>query len=319
MSPNLVQDTVKEALLWGKHCLSQAGITEARLEAEVLLAHILGRPRVALLVGLNEPLGPAALEQYRADLDRRAKGYPLQYLTGCQEFMSLPFAVGPGVLIPRPETEILVEAVISYCRQRSKPLSLVDVGTGSGAIALSLAHYLPGTRVYATDLSPAALHQARINAAALKAEVIFIQGDLLLPWINQGTKPALPPELDVVVANPPYIPTGQLAGLQLGRVTATSSGRDPYIPNVQLAGLQRELAYEPVLALDGGPDGLAVYRQLIPQAAQILAAGGLLALETGWDQAKDVASLIEAAAVFSQPTVLQDLAGKDRVLTAIKK
>lgn len=291
---SLDQDTVKGTLLWGKHRIGQAGIPGARLEAEVLLAHSLGWTRSALLARLPEPMNPEARMKYFADIDLRISGYPLQYITGYQEFMSLPFAVAPGVLIPRPETEMLVEAVLNFCRQQSRPLSLVDVGTGSGAIAISLAHYLPGINVYATDLSPAALGRAKKNASALKAEVVFIEGDLLSPWLTCGEELSLPPRLEAVVSNPPYIPTGQLAGLQ------------------------RELAYEPALALDGGPDGLEVYRRLIPQAAQVLAPGGMLALETGWDQAEGVAQLIRAGGAFSQVVVLPDLAGKDRVLTAIK-
>ncbi|KKM10849.1 hypothetical protein SY88_12205 [Clostridiales bacterium PH28_bin88] len=289
-----------EALRRGAARLAQAGVGPARLEAEVLLAATYGWTRAGLLVRLAEPITPAGYLRYIEMVEKRAGGYPLQYLTGHQEFMSLDFLVTPAVLIPRADTEVLVEAVLELAGREQGPWSVVDVGTGSGAIAISLAHYLPeGSRVWAVDLSDEALELARTNANRNGVDVTFVHGDLLEPFLLTKKKQEISPRVanplfDVVVSNPPYIPTGELAGLA------------------------PELAFEPCAALDGGEDGVEVYRRLVPQACRALRSGGYLAVEVGWNQGPPVVELISSAGCFEKACIRQDYAGRDRVVIARK-
>lgn len=275
---------VYEALRWA------TGVTGNRLEAEVLLAHVLAVDRAQLLASLPDELPGRAWRRYNNLVSRRKAGWPLQYLTGRQEFMSLEFIVSPAVLIPRQDTEILVEEVLRLVAGMENPL-VVDVGTGSGAIGLSVAWYCPGCLVVATDTSRAALRLARLNARRLcvAQRVKFFHTNLLEAPRRQNLRPHL------VVSNPPYIPSRQVEELP------------------------KEVRFEPRLALDGGPDGLSVYRQLLPQAAEILLPGGYLALEIGWDQAQTVTELVRAEKVFGTYWVKQDLAGRDRVVVARKE
>jgi len=283
--------TCGQAVRQGERLLAAAGIGAARLEAEVLLAFCLCTDRTGVLQNLHRPLLPRQTAGYLHYLGRRAGGEPLQYLTGCQEFMSLPLLVTPQVLIPRGDTEVLVEAVLELARRDPRPWRVVDVGTGSGAIALSLARYLPdGSEVYATDISPAALAVARENAGRLGLTVRFLAGDLLRPLLDSPG--LLGDGFDAVISNPPYIPTGLLAGLPA------------------------DVRHEPRLALDGGEDGLAVYRPLIDQAAGVLKRGGLLAVEIGWDQALGVTGLLGEQGGFTGIQVRPDLAGRDRIVLA---
>jgi release factor glutamine methyltransferase len=280
--------TLKEALKEATERLAAAGLARPRLEAEVLLGRAAGYPRPQLLARLEEELPAAAAAWFQAAAARRAAGYPLQYLTGRQEFMSLEFQVTPAVLIPRQDTEVVVEAVL----QRLDPgrrLQVADCGTGSGAIAISLAHYLPLAVVYATDCSPAALAVAQENARRLNlaGRLVFRQGDFLAPL---GGLP-----LDALVANPPYIPTGEL---------------DKLPPEVQA---------EPRIALDGGPDGLAAYRILLPAAPQVLKPGALLALEIGCNQGQAVRDLAAATGAYEDMAVYPDYGGRERCFLARRR
>ena len=264
-----------------------------RMEAEVLLAYVLGTSRAVLIAHPERPLTPAQLDRYQALVRRRAVDYPLPYLTGRLEFYGLEFEVTPEVLIPRPETETLVELALAR-----RPRSAVDVGTGSGCIAVSLAVHLPEATIYATEISPVALAVARRNAErhGVAERVRLLAGDLLSPC---------PGPVDLIVSNPPYVSTGEWASLP-------ASVRD----------------YEPSLALDGGPDGLDVVRRLLAQAAATWVSGhrpptgvgglaspvGALLIEIGARQGEAAANL--ARTFFPQATlrVLPDLAGRDRVL-----
>ncbi|MFQ6100647.1 MAG: peptide chain release factor N(5)-glutamine methyltransferase [Anaerolineae bacterium] len=255
-------------------------ITDAPwLEAEVLLAHVLGTSRTALLAHPEHILTPGQLSYYCSLIRRRASSYPLPYLTGRVEFYGLEFEVTPEVLIPRPETETLVELAIAR-----QPTAVVDVGTGSGCIAVSLAVHLPETVVYAIEISPAALAVARRNVErhGVAERVRLMVGDVLSPR---------PGPVDLIVSNPPYVPTGECASLP-------ASARN----------------HEPRLALDAGPDGLAVVQQLLAQAPAVLCPGGGLLIEIGADQGEVVSCL--ARTFFPQATVRvhPDLAGRDRVL-----
>jgi release factor glutamine methyltransferase len=284
----------------GAAVLAASGIETGRLDAECLLAHALGTTRLALAVepGAAVP-GPAA-ERFARLLARRARREPLALLTGVREFWSLPLAVRPGVLIPRPETERVVEVALDLARGSAAGAArrgaggpiVVDVGTGSGAIALALARELEGATVYATEASPVAAALAAENARALgvAGRVRVLGGDLLAPLAGRG----LEGRIALIVANPPYIRTADL-----GRLPA----------EVRL--------HEPREALDGGADGLRVHRALAAQAPALLAPGGCLVLEIGWDQGQAAAALLRASAGYAASGIVQDLAGRDRVAWAV--
>ena len=256
----------------------------ARRDAETLLLHLIQRGRAFLIAHSDEALSAEKAVRYDALLSRRLGGEPIQYITGETEFYGLPFRVDRSVLIPRPETEHLVEKILSLAEAFANP-RIADVGTGSGAIAIALAHKLPAAQVTAIDLSPQALAVARANAEqnSVAKRIRFLEGSLLEPVADET--------LDMIVSNPPYVPETDRASLSV-------EVRD----------------YEPALALFAGDDGLAVYRQLIPQAAAVLVPGGFLALEVGCGQHTAVADLL-AASGFSQIEFTPDLQGIQRVVT----
>ncbi|MFZ5634715.1 MAG: peptide chain release factor N(5)-glutamine methyltransferase [Bacillota bacterium] len=269
-----------------------------RVDAEVLLGHCTGRDRAALYRDGLEELSPGQEEMFRRLLERRAGGEPLAYITGHREFMGLDFLVSPAVLIPRPETELLVEKAVEILRNvrhgteyGSLPGPVaVDVGTGSGAIAVSLAVMVGCAGVYATDISPAALEVARQNAArhGVAERVDFRQGDLL------GPLKGIPGfRADLIAANLPYVPS-------------------PEIP-LLMAGVRD---YEPRSALDGGPDGLDQYRRLVPEAQGLLRDGGPLLVEIAPGQGAAVAGMMGSG---WQVEIFRDLAGRERLVIAQKK
>jgi len=268
--------TLKTALAQGTELLAREGILEPRLTAEVLLAHAMHCERTYFFAHPEQELREVEWIHFGRYLDERLKGKPTQYITKKQEFYGRDFKVTRDVLIPRPETELLVEAVL---KRRAEARAIVDVGTGSGAIAVTLALELK-RRVMATDLSMEACLIARENAARVGADVDFTAGDLLNAFADSS--------FEVLVSNPPYVP------LQ------------------DRATLQREVRdFEPALALYGGADGLEVYRRLIPEARRVLKPGGLLALEIGFGQAEAIA---EMATKWRSVELLPDLAGIPRVL-----
>jgi release factor glutamine methyltransferase len=249
--------------------IAEASTHIARREAETLLAHLLGRDRAWVFAHPESSLDTAQAEAFRGLTARRAAHEPLQYLTGQQEFYGLALGVTPDTLIPRPETELLVEAVLAWAAQQASPLRLLDVGTGTGAIALALATHLPSAEIVACDLSAAALAVARDNAERLDlaGRVRFTQSDLLDAFTPELDAGGL---FDAIVSNPPYVPSADAATMQ---------------PEV--------VAHEPHLALFAGEDGLQVYRRLIPQAHAALRPGGLLALEFGFGQRDSLRHLLE--------------------------
>jgi release factor glutamine methyltransferase len=277
-----------EALRRGAGGLRMAGIEDPEIEAEVLLRHALGLSRAHLFLRLQDPLTDDDERRYRALLARRTAHVPTAYITGCREFYGLELAVGPGVLIPRPETEHVVEECLRVGKEmltRRSRVTLVDVGTGSGAIALAVARHLPALRVLATDCSPAALAQADLNAKRLRlaGRVTFLAGDLL-----EGVHEPV----DIIAANLPYIPT-------------------QVIPT--LAPEVRE--HEPRAALDGGDDGLRVIVRLLGQAPRHLRDGGGIILEIGHDQAEPLRYLVGEVLPGACVTFARDLAGIERVAT----
>jgi len=252
----------------------------------VLLTHVVGWSRASLLAYPERPLVPAQLARYRELVDDRASGYPLPYLTGMVEFYGLDIMVTPDVLIPRPDTEVLVDLALERRPARGEPTTVVDVGTGCGCIAIALATHLPQALIYAIDISPSALAVARRNAEkhGLDERIRFIVGDLL------DRRPGL---VDLIVSNPPYVSADEWVALP------------PSIRN-----------YEPRLALDGGADGLDVIRGLLSQSQGLLAPGGTLLIEIGATQGEAVKEI--ARTFFPQNGISirahPDLAGRDRVL-----
>lgn len=288
-------------------------VGEARASAESLLAGATGLDRGRMLMDPSRRLRADEAAVFAEFLSRRGLGEPVAYILGHKEFWSLPLKVTRDVLIPRPETETLVEAVLAWLGRRGgqgpgagaregDPL-IVDLGTGSGAIALALATGIPAARIIATDISPRALEVARENAVALSLgdRIEFRAGDAWDPLGDMagGTQRSAGggwvPGADVIVSNPPYVSAGEFEGL---------------MPEVR--------DYEPREALDGGPDGLRLIRRLVEGAPRYLRDGGLLGLEIGWDQAAAVRAMVRARGAFAEPRVLQDLAGRDRVVLAEK-
>jgi release factor glutamine methyltransferase len=271
--------------------LRAAGIANDLLDAQTLLAAAIGRDRTYLIVNFNQELAPEQLEKYQALIERRAAGEPLQYITGRQEFYGLEFEVTPAVLIPRPETELIVEETLRLAHQsgRAAPL-IVDVGTGSGCIAVALARELEGARVIAADISPAALEVARRNAAryGLRDRIEFVEGDLL-GGVGEGTR------ADFIVSNPPYVAAREMPELQ------------------------REVReWEPRAALTDEADGLSFYRRLLNEAPAHLKAGGHLLCEMGYGQAASVVALVDGG-VWQPPSLLRDLQGIERTLVLAAK
>jgi len=275
--------TTLKVLDWTAKRFADAGMPAARLEAQVLLAHVLGCTRVQLYTGFDRPLEGEELAAYRELIKRRLAGEPVAYLVGEQEFWSLPFWVDPSVLVPRRDTETVIEVVLDRIGDRGRDLAICDACAGSGAIAVTLARELRAARVIATELSPDAAAVARRNAErhAVADRVDIRIGDLLEPVAGSS--------FDVLVSNPPYVATGDLAGLSA------------------------EVRSEPRLALDGGADGLDVIRRLIAAAPATVAPGGLLALEHGFDQAERVRALIDATGAFAPAETRKDLGGQPRV------
>ncbi len=273
---------IKDLLEWTTRFFLDRGMQESRLEAEILLAYVLEKNRVYLYANYEEPVNQAERETYRGYIKRRSAGEPLAYITGQREFMSLSFRVSSDVLIPRPDTEVLVETAISLARAGGIK-RICDVGTGSGAIAVSLAVYLNEVEVYAVDLSPAALEIARDNARVHEVLVQFQEGDLLEPVLNEE-------KMDMIVANLPYITDVQLEELDTGV-------KD----------------YEPRMALVAPGDGLDLYRRLLPQAYQLLRSGGYILLEIDPRQAEAAKLMLQG---FSEMEIIPDWAGRDRLLKA---
>jgi release factor glutamine methyltransferase len=279
--------TASAALNWAVVELRGAEVDSPRLVAEVLLAHILGWERTRLLGHLHDRLACVDWERFQALVRRCASGEPLQYLTGEREFYGLPFRVMPGVLIPRPETEILVEKALDLARACEGGVRFVDVGTGSGCIAISVGHEIPHATGWATDISREALAVARENANRLGvgARIGFACCDLLECF------PARP-LFGLILSNPPYNPGSEME---------------------ELPRLVRE--YEPHQALFGGESGLEVYRRLIPQAAARLLPEGRLLLEVGAGQAGEVVELVKREGL-APDQIVEDLQRISRCIVA---
>lgn len=275
------QYTIGELINLSAGYLQEKGCSSPRLDAELLLGHVLGLDRLSLYLNFDKPLTSQEVDAYRRLIGRRGQRIPLAYLTGEREFYSLPLLVNEAVLIPRPETEFVVDKVLELL-EPGRPGRILELGTGSGAIAVALACQDPDIQVTAVDISPEALEVARANAQRLEVagQITFLESDLFQRV--SGT-------FQVICSNPPYIK------------------RD------DLGKLAPEIAYEPAVALDGGADGLDFYRRIFRQAASFLGEPGFVVLEIGWDQAREVRALGEEAGLTWLQTV-QDYGGRDRVV-----
>ena len=307
--------SIRDAYLMGREHLAASGSAEAPIEAEVLLRHVLQLDRAAFYTGWNRPISEDAWRWFQRVLGERATGRPVPYIVGQREFMGLTFAVDERVMIPRPETEVLVEAVMNTLTDREREntgtptparggarerdagsriqdprskIQIVDVGTGSGCIAIALAHRCSQAKVYAIDVSPEALEVARINAArhGVNGRVEFLPGDLLTPLPSQ-----LAGCIDAIVSNPPYIPLAQRGALP------------------------REIRdFEPAVAVFIDGDGLAAHRRLIADAPGWLRRAGWLAMEVGAGQADAVSGAMRDDGRYAHIRVLADYGGTPRVV-----
>lgn len=277
--------TVKDVLHWTADYFRTKGIETARLDAEVLLAHSLGVDRLHLYLNLDRPLVPSERARYRELIRRRARREPVARIVGSKEFWSISFRTEQGVLIPRPDTETLVEVILSEVKGRSNP-RLLEIGTGSGAVAIAVLKESPGARMVATDISTRALQVTRLNAedAGVLASLDLVAMDLF-----DAMEPGI--QFDVICSNPPYIPSGEIPGL------------DPEVRD-----------FEPLIALDGGPDGLEVIRNLVLGSKRHLAKDGTIILEIGEGQADSVGEILVQIGGLSKVKTFRDLAGRARVV-----
>ncbi len=279
--------TIARLLEWTREHFARKGMEKPRLDAEVLLAHVLGVERIALYTDFDSVVEDDVLARFRECVKKRASHCPVAYITGRKEFFSLTFGVSPDVLIPRPETEFLVEKALALAREHESP-TIVDIGTGSGNIAVSLAVKLPDARVIATDLSDAALTIARKNARlnAVEGGILFLKGDMLEPVVAEGVTG----EVDLLLSNPPYVAEDEWPGLM-------SDVRD----------------FEPRAALVSEGDPLRYYRILAGAAQDMLAAGGYLMVEVGAERARGVKKLFQDAGLRGIDCV-KDYEGINRVI-----
>jgi release factor glutamine methyltransferase len=277
--------SVRRVLSWAADDLKRRGNESGRLDAELLLARVLDLTRIGLIMHSERPLSPAELGRFRELFKRRRQGEPVAYLLGEREFFGISLRVDARVLIPRPDTERLVEVALERTRARSMCGSALDLCTGSGCVAIAFARSRPTWRVTGVDVSPDALEVARDNALRSGAvrNLRLLSGSLFTPVPGQ--------RFDLVTANPPYIPTGELAELP-----------------VDVRG------FEPQLALDGGPDGLTLVRRIAEQAHEHLTPGGLLALEICADQGPRALELLVGLG-FRDVALARDLGGRDRVVS----
>jgi release factor glutamine methyltransferase len=276
--------TVTRLLDWTTEYLKKNQIEDPHLEAEILLSRALNSERIKLYIDFEKVIDKKTLATFKGCIIRRAKGEPSAYITGNKQFMSLNFIVTKDVLIPRPETELLVENAIELSKKIGGKAAILDIGTGSGAIAVSMAKFIENSEIVATDLSEKALEVAALNAKKhdVEGKIKFVKADLFPEDIQK---------FDIIVSNPPYIKTALISGLQ------------------------REVKdFEPLSALDGGADGLTYYRAILDKAPEYLKENGSIILEISPELAKDVISLAKNAFKTKDNKVIKDLNALDRVI-----
>ncbi|MDR2610708.1 MAG: peptide chain release factor N(5)-glutamine methyltransferase [Clostridiales Family XIII bacterium] len=285
---------IKEIIAVAEKILRENGVEDYKADAEILLCHEIRYDSRKIFMNWSKELDDEACERYFADVQRRAAGTPTQYLTEMQPFMGFNFSVDERVLIPRMDTETVVESAIEFIRSQKSIKNVLDLCTGSGVIAISLAKAVPSLKLTATDISGDALAVAAKNASRLgvSARIKFLRSDLFnsLPTGFTAKK------FDMIIANPPYIRTAVLPRLQ----------REIY-------------EHEPLIALDGGEDGLDYYRAIATRAPSFLTKRGVIFFEIGYDQAEDVSDILRDTGNFAGISVRRDIAGNDRVVFASVK
>ncbi len=288
---------LENELIWGINCLKEKGIKNPRLDAELLLAYALETERANLYLETKRVLNDPEKTCFRRLLERRANHEPIAYILGKKEFMSLEFKITPAVLIPRPETELLVEEVVKIEKgggERSRRLVVVEIGTGCGNIAVSLAKLLPHSQIYATDISKEALFVAQENIKyfGLIEQITLLEGNLFAALNGLG----LEGQVDIIISNPPYVPQEEWEDLPL------------------------EIHdFEPRIALEGGNEGMKFFREIIEKAYIFLKNSGLLALEIGMAQGEKIRDFTRAKGVYGDPQIIKDYRGIDRVVIIQKK
>lgn len=301
--------TILKLLDWTTAYFTDHGVPNPRLDAELLLSDILKLRRIDLYLNFEKPVAPSDLARFKLLIQRRGKREPLQHILGHADFFGRRFSVTPDVLIPRPETEQLVVRAMEWLDAHPHATQVLDIGTGSGCIAITLALERPTLQVTAVDISEAALEVARGNAETLGASLLLrhprsefqVLAGTQLSCTTSGSPPTLYSHcgddvFDLIISNPPYIPTGDIADLQ------TEVSR-----------------FEPHLALDGGEDGLAFYRQLLLDAPPLLKSGGACAMEIGLGQRKSITDIASSIGLWQSPKCFADLSGTERILIFERK
>jgi release factor glutamine methyltransferase len=282
-----------EAITEAEQNLSEHGITDARFDARVLLSHVLKKDRAWVFTHIQDALDTRCEGLFQELVRRRTRREPLQYILGTQEFWGLEFKVSPDVLIPRPETELVVESAIGIGKDMPKA-TLIDLCTGSGCIAVSLAKTFRSPRIFATDTSERALRIAGENARnhEVREHIRFLEGDLFGPLQELDLRR----QVDIITANPPYIPSQDLSSLQ------------SEVKN-----------FEPETALIAGPEGTEIHQRIITEAPHFLKKNGALIMEMGIGQAEKLVAMADAAGAYAKPKILKDLAGINRVIILQRK
>ena len=288
--------TIGKILKWTEEYFQKYNIENPRLDAEVLLGYVLNKERIFLYVHFDQPLDSEELAKFKECIKKRAMKMPVAYITGVREFMGLDFKVTEATLIPRPDTEILVETAMERLgkiagNEAGTGKCFADLGTGSGAICLSILNYMKEIEAVTVDISPKAIAVAKENAEkfAVSDRIEFLEGDLLKPLENKG-------KFTAILSNPPYIPKQDILGLE-------SDVKD----------------FEPMGALDGGIDGLDFYRQLLVKSANYIEDGGFLAIEIGINQSQAILEMAKRNLMWGKVEVIKDLAGIDRCVVLWKK
>lgn len=278
--------TIKELILYGTKKIKEANIENANLQTKILLSDLLNKPKEYLIINQDEEIEIKKEKEFKKNVEKIVNGYPIQYIIKKQEFMKLNFYVDENVLIPQPDTEILVEEVINICK-KIKNVKILDMCTGSGAIAISLAKYIENSIIMASDISEKALDIAKKNSKENEVKINFLKSDMFKEFLNV--------KFDVIVSNPPYIETDVIKSLS------------------------SQVKCEPHIALDGGEDGLDFYKVLAENAYKFLNKDGYLCLEIGYNQKQSVIDLLKATNKYQEIYCIKDFANIDRVIIAKKK